>query len=277
MDNAGKFISTGEFKTHYIEAGSGDPVILIHGGGAGADAVSNWSACLPLFAERRRAIAVDLVGFGRSDKPDPASFVYDQAARNHQIIAFIEALGLDKVDLVGNSMGGATALGVSMLRPDLVNNLVLMGSAGLAVPVSPELANILHYDFTVDGMRRIIAALANPGFHATDGQVQYRYQLSTEPDARAAYAATMGLVREGGMVYSEEAIRQVGVRTLVVNGKDDLVVPIQCAYKFLDLLTNSTGYLIPNCRHWAMLEYPELFSRVTLDFLDDFRAVPVQA
>jgi pimeloyl-ACP methyl ester carboxylesterase len=63
---SGMFVTTGSFRTHYIEDGTGDPVILLHGGGAGADSVSNWRDCLPLFAKRRRAIAVDMVGFGRS-------------------------------------------------------------------------------------------------------------------------------------------------------------------------------------------------------------------
>lgn len=267
----GTLIKTGEFQTHYIEQGTGEPVILVHGGGAGADGTSNWTGCLPFFAKRKRAIAVDLVGFGHSDAPDPAAFTYSQDARNAQLIAFIEALGLEKVSLVGNSMGGATSLGVAIQRPDLVENLVLMGSAGLPTPVSTSLGAILNYDFTVDGMRRIIAALANPHFHATEDQVRYRHELSVQPATRAAYAATMAWVREHGLEYRTGQIEQVKTRTLVVHGKDDQVVPVTQAYKFLELLENSSGYVIPNCRHWAMIEYPELFSAVTLDFLDGYR------
>lgn len=267
----GKMIQTGDFQTHYIEEGSGDPVILVHGGGAGADGVSNWTTCLPFFAARKRAIAVDLVGFGHSDKPDPAEFTYSQDARNAQLIDFIEALGFEKVSLVGNSMGGATSLGVAMRRPDLVENLVLMGSAGLSGEPNPALGAILGYDFTVEGMRRIIAALANPGFEATEEQVQYRYELSTRPDTRAAYSATMQWVRDHELAYPPEEIARVMTRTLVVHGKDDLVVPVTQAYRFLELLENSFGYVIPNCRHWTMIEYPEVFSAITLDFLDGYR------
>lgn len=265
-------MSTGEFRTHYIEDGSGDPLILLHGGGAGADGRSNWTTCLPHFAKRRRAIAPDLVGFGHTDKPDPSGFTYSQDARNEQIIAFIEALGLERVSIVGNSMGGATALGVAMRRPDLVENLVLMGSAGLGGAPSPELGAILNYDFTVEGMRRIIAALANPGFVAGEDQVRYRYEISVQPQTRAAYTATMAWVRENGLAYPTEEIEKVTTRTLVVHGKDDLVVPLANAYRFLELLRNSTGYVIPNCRHWTMIEYPETFSSVTLDFLDHYGA-----
>ncbi len=268
----GTLVETGGFRTHYLEEGSGDPVILLHGGGAGADGWSNWRDCLPLFAKRRRVIAADLVGFGRSDKPDPATFDYTQPTRNAQIVAFIEALWLERVSIVGNSMGGATAMGVAMLRPDLVENLVLMGSAGAphAGPMSPALAPLMNYDFTVEGMRKIIDVLANPGYSASEDQVRYRHELSVQPDTRAAYKAIMGWVGQNGFGYTREDISKIKTRTLVVNGKDDLVVPIDHAYTFLELLENSFGYLIPHCRHWAMIEYPELFSQVTLDFLDNY-------
>lgn len=274
MANNGTFVTTGSFRTHYIEDGSGDPVILLHGGGAGADSFSNWTKCLPLFGKRARTLAPDMVGFGHTEAPDPADFAYDQDSRTNQIIAFIEALGLERVSIVGNSMGGYTAMGVAMRRPDLVKNLVLMGSAGLPTDTtSPVMRALMGYDFTVEGMHRVIAALANPTFVPSESQVQYRYELSVQPAIRAAYSAILAWVREnGGLVYPESDLAHIKTRTLVVNGKDDLVVPIAHAYRFLELLENSTGYLIPNCRHWAMLEYPEMFSSVTLDFLDNYGA-----
>jgi len=118
-------------------------------------------------------------------------------------------------------------------------------------------------------MRAIIAVLANPGFLATDDQVRYRYEMSVRPDLAAAYKATMGWVRENGLHYPDADIAAVKTRTLVVNGKEDKVVPVEQAYEFLALLENSTGYLIPHCRHWAMLEYPGLFAKTCIDFFED--------
>ena len=79
----------------------------------------------------------------------------------------------------------------------------------------------------------------------------------------------MGWVRENGLHYPDELIAAVKTRTLVVNGKEDKVVPIGQAFEFLTLLENSTGYLIPHCRHWAMIEYPQLFAKACIDFFDD--------
>ena len=259
-------VQTGSFKTHYYEAGHGEPLILVHGGGAGADGWSNWNGSLPLYTSMMRAIVPDMVGFGHSDAPDPADFSYTQAVRNRQLIDFIEALGLSKVNLIGNSMGGATSLGVAIERPDLVKNLVLMGAAGVSNELSPALGPILHYDFTLEGMRKVIKALTNPDFEPSDEQVKYRYEVSLQPAVKTAYQATMKWVREVGMKYPAEKIAGVRTRTLVVNGKDDLVAPIKHAYEFLDLIKGSRGYILPNCGHWAMIEYPELFARLTLDF-----------
>ena len=121
-------------RTHYLEAGEGPVLVLIHGGGSGADAWGNWRGCLEVYAAQFRTIAVDMPGFGRSERPDPARFDYGQANRNRHMAAFIRAVGGDDpVLLIGNSMGGATALGVTIEHPELVRKLVLMGAAGLDI------------------------------------------------------------------------------------------------------------------------------------------------
>lgn len=266
-------VRTGSFSTAYYRGGEGPgrPVILVHGGGAGAESVSNWQRSFPLFAAQGPTYAMDMVGFGNSDAPSPDEFSYTQDARNQQLIDFIEALDLGPALLIGNSMGGCTSLGVAIQRPDLVDSLVLMGSGGRARAgaLSPDLGPVIHYDFTVEGMRAIIGVLANPGFIPSEEQVQYRYEVSIRPELKIAYKATMGWVRENGLYYPDDEIAAVKTRTLVVNGKEDKVVPIEQAFEFLALLENSTGYLIPHCRHWAMIEYPELFSKVCLDFFND--------
>ena len=187
-----KFVDAEGIKTHYYEAGEGHPLVLIHGGGAGADAWGNWRASIGTYAQQFHVFAVDLVGFGHSDKPDPANFEYSQERRNQHIIGLIEALGLEKIHLIGNSMGGSTSMGVAIERPDLVNRLVLMGSAGIKSAPSEELKSIMNYDFTTDGMRKIVKGLTNPAFEVNEDMVSYRHTLSIEDDTRAAYGAVMG-------------------------------------------------------------------------------------
>lgn len=263
-----KFVTAGGRTTHYIEGGSGAPLVLVHGGGAGADCRSNWFKTMPRFEQHYHTFALDLLGFGDSDRPDPASFAYTQDARIEQMIGAIEALNVGPVHMVGNSMGGATTIGVAVRRPDLVRKIVLMGSGGLTAAVSPALLPVVNYDFTYDGMIKLCRALANPNFELDPAMIDYRLTMSQRPANRAAYGATMAWVKEqGGLHYDHDFIRRVAAPTLVVNGKDDLVAPLANALKFLELIDDSWGYFMPHCGHWAMLEYPDDFAGEVIRFL----------
>jgi len=263
-----KSVDAGGLRTHYLEAGEGEPLLLIHGGGAGADSVGNWSSTIPAFAKNFRVIAYDMVGFGGTAKPAPATFEYSQAARVKHLRDFLEALRLPRASFIGNSMGGCTALGLAVESPERVQRLVLMGSAGLTTTLHPDLMPVIQYDFTREGMVKLIRALTHDGFQPAPGLVDYRLKLSLEPDCRAAYGATMQWIKEqGGLYYPPEFIARVRCPTLVVNGKMDKVVPVANAYRFLELIADSRGYILPHCGHWAMMERPEEFARACLMFL----------
>ena len=256
--------------THYYEAGSGAPLILIHGGGAGADAWGNWRGCIKDFAEHFHVFAVDMIGFGFTDKPDPSGFEYNQDARVKHMGGFIKSLGLKGVNLIGNSMGGMTSMGVAIENPEVVDKVILMGSAGIRAPISEELKSIMHYDFTPSGMEKIVRGLTNPNFHVDPEIVKYRHELSIDPATSAAYSAIMGWIGEQkGLFYEEDYIRKLSHPALVVNGKLDKVVQLDCAYRLLELVENSTGYIIPDCGHWAMIEHPQKFAKISLSFLLD--------
>jgi 2-hydroxy-6-oxo-6-(2'-aminophenyl)hexa-2,4-dienoate hydrolase len=263
-----KSITAGGIMTHYWEAGMGEPLILLHGGGAGADAWGNWRGCIPRFGKNFRVFAMDMLGFGKTERPDPATFVYSQGARTEHLISFIEALGLRSVSLIGNSMGGATSLGVCMQRPDLVKKLILMGSAGLNTEISEAIRVILSYSPTKENMRKLVGVLTNPGFEVDEETIEYRYNQTQQPGAMAALGASMKWIAEqGGLYYEEDAIRKVKTPTLIVGGKEDRVVPIPIAFRFLELLDHAWLYIIPHCGHWAMIERPDDFVTCATHFL----------
>lgn len=264
------YAETCGYRTHYIEAGAGKPLLLVHGGGAGADCRGNWEKlAMPLLARHRRVIAIDMVGFGSSDAPSPDSFDYGPESRADQLIAFIEAMGLGPVDVVGNSMGGRTTLATAIRRPDLIGDFVLMGSAGVDRSMGGALAALTEYDFTYAGMERIVRALTNDHFQPDPQMVQYRLELSQQAAQAQAFGATMkALKQRSGLWIEDEEIASVKHRVLVMNGKDDKVVPVEHAYKFLSLLENSTGVILPHCGHWAMIEHPEKFAGIVQSFLD---------
>jgi pimeloyl-ACP methyl ester carboxylesterase len=266
---ASHFVDTNGIRTHYLEAGKGPTLILMHGGGAGADAYGNWRECIPIFARKFRVIAPDMVGFGRSDKPAPESYAYDQPGRNRQLVTLLDALNIDKALLVGNSMGGATCIGATLQRPERIERMVLMGSAGLPIPEkpSPQLLHNLNYDFTVDGMRRVIAGLTSPRYSPPEDLVQYRYNLTLEPGAKAALEAVNAHTRKGTLNYPEDELRKIKQPVLIVNGKEDGVSTLARAYRFLELFENSWGYIVPHCGHWAMIEQTADFCAAVERFL----------
>ena len=275
-DIKSQFISADGLNTHYLEAGSGPPLVLIHGGGAGADAQGNWQSCIPLYADDFHVIAVDMVGFGKTEKPDPETYTYSQANRNKHIIGFLKALGLGPVNLIGNSMGGATSIGVVLEAPELVSKLVLMGAAGLDISnPDPNAKKALGgYDYTPEGMRQIMKTLTGPNYVIDEDLLQYRYDLTCDPEVKRAMGAIGKELGKSGMIYPEEAFRTIKTPTLVVGGKEDKIAVPARNYRYMELIENSWGFMLPHCGHWVMMEAPQEFAAITKHFFssDLFRA-----
>ncbi|ADG06989.1 alpha/beta fold hydrolase [Kyrpidia tusciae] len=264
------YIVANGIKTHVWETGSGETVLFVHGGGAGADAWGNWKDTLPRFAAAGfRAVAIDMVGFGKTDKPDPATFEYSNQARIDHLIGVIQSMNVSKLNLVGNSMGGAASLGVCIQRPELVNKLVLLGSAGRHRPVqrSEELNAVLKYTPGREQMYKIVRGLTNPKFEVDEAMVDYRLALSQSPGTMEAYIGTMKWVEKNGMFYEDEELQSIPHKTLVIHGKNDRMVPIDESWEICRLIENAWMHIIPNCGHWAMIEHPDEFCAVTLYFL----------
>src|SRR5438132_6436824 len=120
----GKRVRTGAYESNVHDAGSGAPVLLIHGSGPGVSAWANWRLVLPAFATQRRVIAPDMVGFGYTERPTRVR--YDMSTWVQQALDLMHALGIQRADVVGNSFGGALALAIR--TPQRVRRLVLMGS-----------------------------------------------------------------------------------------------------------------------------------------------------
>ena len=180
-------------------------MVFLHGIGA---SLNYFGRNVPFFARSMRAIALDTPGFGASDAPDVTYTVPWMAGR---IARFLELKGVGPATLVGNSMGGAASIGVALDHPEMVERLVLMGSAGLPIPEkpSPDLMKNLQYDFTLDGMRRVVSGLTGPDYVPPEEMIQYRYEIVDGPEARAALAAINAQTRTGTLNYPEERLATI--------------------------------------------------------------------
>jgi len=260
----------GSFETSYIDAGSGRPLLLVHDGAPGADAVSGWNGAIEAFAGHRRVLAVDMIGFGDSACPPPGPFVYSQTARTGHILDFIQAFELAPVDLIGNSMGAITVLDAAATRPDLVRKIALVAPAGIKAAIPEAAMALLAYQGGRENMREVFEALAAPGFQPDAGVVDYRAASHEDPSRRQAWQAAMQWIgQQGGLFLSEERIASVQAEVLVIAGKSDLLIPPSVVSRFPELIDRCSCYLAAGCGHWVVMEQPRTFVELSAAFLDD--------
>lgn len=276
--------AAGEIALGYYEAGeaggegdvgAGLPLVMLHGGGPGASSWSNFGPALPGFAQSFRTILVDQPGFGGSDKPAVVGNYYRFAA--DAVVALLDELGIERVHLLGNSLGGGTAMRLALSYPDRVGRLVLMGPGGLSL-------NLFHADPT-EGVQRLMEFGADPTPErlrafistmvvdqslVTDELVAARYADATAPGAQEAMRS-MGMsfwnpeTAEDGMLWREA--HRLRKHTLLTWGREDRVNPLDGAMAALKLIPRASLHVFPNCGHWAQIEAAEEFREVATTFL----------
>ena len=244
----GQYIDIGDVNTWYDEDGSGEPLVLLHGGLCTNE---TWGAQTPVFAERFRVIAPERRGHGHTaDVPGPLT--YDAMASD--TIGFLDKVVGGPAHLVGWSDGGIVALLVALARPDLVNKMVVMGT---------------NYDVDgiVEGVEDVFANMDPNG----DEMAMFRslYQMHS-PDGPDHWPTVFGKFAE--MTQREPHIPpaelgRISNRTLVVVGDDDMISLDHTAALF-GLLPNAELAVIPGTSHAVGMEKPELLNRIILDFLE---------
>ena len=273
-------VDVGGFELHYHLAGpEGAPaVVMLHGGGPGASAWSNFGRNLPVFARRFRVIAVDQPGFGHSDKPEIEGQFFTFSA--DALLRLLDELGIEQAHLVGNSLGGGTAVRFALRHGRRAGRLALMAPGGLNLGVfSPD---------PTEGIKKLYAFAAPPGPSkeklaeflrtlvfdpslVTDELVEERFRVAADPESLRAMASmgrsfTRPETFEAGMLWREAY--QIRQRTLLVWGREDRVNPLDGALVALKLIPRAELHVFSRCGHWAQLERFDEFNRLVGDFLE---------
>ena len=254
-------------KTNYLEAGTGDPVVLIHGSGPGVTSYANWRLVLPALAENFRVVAPDMVGFGFSERP--ANIEYGVQTWADQVVGLMDTLELPKAHLVGNSFGGAIALRVATQHPDRVGKLVLMGSMGVPFPITEGLERVWGYEPSFENMRKVLDVFAYSRDLVNDELAEVRYRGSIQPGFQESFAAMFPAPRQRwveAMCTPEDDIRRLPHRTLIVHGREDQVIPVQTSLRLMELIDNADLSVFSHCGHWSMIERTKDFNRNVSEF-----------
>ena len=264
----GRRVRTGAFETNVLEAGSGAPVLLIHGSGPGVSAWANWRLVIPALAARRRVIAPDMVGFGFTDRPAGQRYGMDTWVQ--QALDLLDALDLERVDLVGNSFGGALALALAIRQPQRVRRLVLMGSVGVRFPITPGLDAVWGYEPSLPNMRRLLDIFAYDRSLVNDELAKLRYEASIRPGFQESFAAMFPAPRQASvdaMASAEADIRALPHPTLVIHGREDQVIPLANSLTLSSWIPDSQLHVFGRCGHWTQIEHSARFNRLVEDFL----------
>ncbi|MGB7146192.1 alpha/beta fold hydrolase, partial [Mycobacterium sp.] len=181
-------IDAGGIETSYLEAGSGETVLMLHGSGPGVSALANWQLNIPTLAHRFHVLAPDIVGFGATERPEDV--VYSLRTWTDHVWAFMDAHGIEKTRVIGNSLGGRIALQMATDQPDRIVKMVLMGTPGAGMTPTEGLAALRAYEPSYGAMRELLRNYfaVNPAM-ISDDLVKIRYEASIADGAYEAYRA----------------------------------------------------------------------------------------
>ncbi len=265
----GRTVDAGGIATNYHDAGTGPVVVLIHGSGPGVSAWANWRPVMPLLSSRFRVLAPDIVGFGHTERPN--GFEYRLPSWIAHLRAFLDALGIERAHLVGNSFGGALALWLAV-ETSYVDRLVLMGSVGLYFEITAGLDAVWGYQPSYENMRSLLDIFAFDPSLATDDLARLRYEASTRPGVQESYAAMFPPPRQrwvDALALPESRLASLANEALVIHGREDRVIPVASSMRLGQLLPNSQLHVFGRCGHWTQIEHTARFARLVGDFLGE--------
>jgi pimeloyl-ACP methyl ester carboxylesterase len=273
-DVESRFIVVDGIRTHYLEAGKGFTVVLLHSGEYGASAELSWEYNLDALAAHFRVIAPDWLGFGQTDK------IYDFAGGSRRRVTHmrrvIEALDISSAFFVGSSFGASTlARDAASSTPSFPAEALVLSAGGGFVPNNQARNDIVDYDCTEEGMRRIIKVLfSSEAWAADDDYVRRRHASSLVPGAWEVTAASRfkSPVSRGRTNIGQPdrtQYEQITCPTLVIAGGEDKLREPGYADEVAARIPNSQLHVYEGCGHLPHIERAQQFNEHAVQFLKE--------
>lgn len=275
-EGTSKILTSPEGDIHYHEAGEGPPLLLLHGSGPGVSGWANFRGNLEHFSKSFRTLIMDMPGFGGTPDVDGHPAMTAPAA----VIRFLDGLGIEKTNILGNSMGGGIGARVAADHPDRVIRLACIGGVGMPIfgPFPAEGIKLL-VDFVENPTReRIITWMESMVYDrslVTEDFVDERWAQATDKSANASIEKMYSRANLDAMTKARQSpqfaaglefLARIEAPTLLTWGRDDRVTPLDAALIPMRVIKHAELHTFPNCGHWAMLERKDEFESVMMSF-----------
>lgn len=263
-----------EVQVHYNDCGAGEEtVVMLHGSGPGATGWANFHRNVDAFVGAGyRVVLMDCLGWGKSD---PIVCTGSRSDLNAQTLkALLDALGLDKVHIVGNSMGGHSAVAFALANRTRVGKLILMGGGtggpSQFVPMPTEgikLLQGLYREPTIENLKKMMAVFVFDPSSMTEELFQARLDnMLARKDHLENFVKSLAA---NPKQFPDQGPRlgEITAPTLVIWGRDDRFVPMDVGLRLIWGMPNAELHIFNRCGHWAQWEHADKFNRMVLDFL----------
>jgi len=268
------FVKIGQSCYHYTEyPANGKDILFIHGF---ASSTYTWEKVAPILNKLGYHVwALDIKGFGWSDKPKDTS--YDILTLTEEVYQWMEAFGLDDVVLVGNSLGGGIATLMALLHPEKVGRMVLIDAAAYdtkfplimelaRLPLSAEMTKLFFSHWVV---KQTLSEVYHHKAWITKDQVDAYYNRLRTDNALNAQIAVVRALEFSRVEKYVNRIPEIKSKALIIWGEHDGWIPLSSAYRFKAELRDATLVIIPECGHMPQEEYPDITVRLIDAFIQD--------
>ena len=263
-----------DLQLHYNDCGSGaETVVMLHGSGPGASGWANFNRNIePLVAAGYRVVLMDCPGWSKSD---PIVCTGSRSELNARALkGLLDVLKLDKVHIIGNSMGGHSAVAFALANPARVGKLVLMGGGtggpSQFVPMPTEgikLLQGLYREPTIDNLKKMMAVFVFDSSSLTEELFQARLDnMLARKDHLENFVKSLAANPKQFTDYGPR-LGEVTAPALVIWGRDDRFVPMDVGLRLIWGMPNAELHIFNRCGHWAQWEHADKFNRMVLDFL----------
>lgn len=251
--------------THYHEAGSGTPILFLHGSGTGVSAAANWWLNLPTLGQLGHCYAIDSIGYGQTIVAENTTYGIRQWVDH--AIRFLDAKGIEKTWIVGNSLGGWLAFQMALDYPERILGIVSMGTGG--AKQTAALKQHSNPELSLAGIKKTLEMFVVNKSLITDDLVKVRLEAAKNDYASDRLMEVVGARDRDRFEFplDFEKMKNINVPVLLIHGVQDVVIPVSRTWDILNTVPFADAHIFSQCGHWSQVEKSDEFNTVISNYL----------